>query len=251
MFYFTSLAPSEILARGRLAIEAYRRALLEGKGYARRVPVMIIGQARTGKTSLKRSLKGELFNPNEGSTKGIETDPSYFKVSTDVWRTGQKSEDTESEPTFLLDHQVAQKICESLRKGDRFEDPSTSGAKPSANDSRIVKQIEANSLPTERSGESSSIRIEHSLQDSKAVEKAKPYSLRTEDLSSSRHASNVSEKAQTSSSRTEQSGSDPSLQDSKDHLSVPELPENVAALVQNLLEQSQEFEDEDNIYSII
>ena len=212
---------------------------------------MIIGQARTGKTSLKRSLKGELFNPNEGSTKGIETDPSYFKVSTDVWRTGQKSEDTESEPTFLLDHQVAQKICESLRKGDRFEDPSTSGAKSSVNDSRIVKQIEANSLPTERSGESSSIRIEHSLQDSKAVEKAKPYSLRTEDLSSSRHASNVSEKAQTSSSRTEQSGSDPSLQDSKDHLSVPELPENVAALVQNLLEQSQEFEDEDNIYSII
>ena len=79
MFYFTSLAPSEILARGRIAIDAYRRALLEGKGYARRVPVMIIGQARTGKTSLKRSLKGELFNPNEGSTKGIETDPSYLK----------------------------------------------------------------------------------------------------------------------------------------------------------------------------
>ena len=95
MIYFTSLAPSEILARGRLAIEAYRKALLEGEGYARRVPVMIIGQARTGKTSLKRSLKGELFNRNEGSTEGIETDPSYFKVSTDVWRTGQKREDAE------------------------------------------------------------------------------------------------------------------------------------------------------------
>ena len=256
MFYFTSLAPSEILARGRLAIEAYRRALLEGKGYARRVAVMIIGQARTGKTSLKRSLKGELFNPNEGSTKGIETDPSYFKVSTDVWRTGQKSEDTESEPTFLLDHQVARKICESLRNGDRLGDASTSGAKPSVNDSKVVKQIEANLLPTERSEETSSSTIEHSLQDSKVVEKTKPYSLRTEDLSSSRtelslHGSNVSEKAQTSLSRTEQSGSDPSLQDSKDHLSVPELPENVAVLVQNLLEHSQEFEDEDNIYSII
>ena len=256
VFYFTSLAPSEILARGRLAIEAYRRALLEGKGYARRVPVMIIGQARTGKTSLKRSLKGELFNPNEGSTKGIETDPSYFKVSTDVWRTGQKSEDTESEPTSLLDHQVARKICESLRKGDRLGDASTSGAKPSVNDSKVVKQIEANLLPIERSEETSSSTIEHSLQDSKVVEKAKPYSLRAEDLSSSRtelslHGSNVSEKAQTSLSRTEQSGSDPSLQDSKDHLSVPELPENVAALVQNLLEHTQEFEDEDNVYSII
>ena len=256
MFYFTSLVPSEILARGRLAIEAYRRALLEGKGYARRVPVMIIGQARTGKTSLKRSLKGELFNPNEGSTEGIETDPSYFKVSTDVWRTGKNGEETESEPTFSFEHQAAQNIVESLKKGDRLGDPSTSGAKPSVNDSKVVEQIEANSLPTERSEETSSSRIEPLLQDSKVVEKAKPYSLGTEDLSSSRtelslHASNVSEKAQTSSSRAEQSGSDPSLQDSKDHLSVPELPENVAALVQNLLEQSQEFEDEDNIYSII
>ena len=255
MFYFTSLAPSEILARGRIATEAYRRALLEGKGYARRVPVMIIGQARTGKTSLKRSLKGELFNPDEGSTEGIETDPSYFKVTTDVWRTGQKSEDTESETTFLLDHQVAQKIVESLRKGDRSGDPSTSGVKPSINDSKVVEQTEANSLPTDRSEEISSSGVEPSLQDSKVVEKAKPYSLRT-DLRSSRtelslHASNVPEKAQTSSSRTEQSGSVPSLQDSKDHLSVPELPENVAALVQNLLEQSKEFEDEDNIYSII
>ena len=255
VFYFTSLAPSEILARGRIATEAYRRALLEGKGYARRVPVMIIGQARTGKTSLKRSLKGELFNPDEGSTEGIETDPSYFKVTTDVWRTGQKSEDTESEPTFLLDHQVAQKIVESLRKGDRSGDPSTSGVKPSINDSKVVEQIEANSLPTDRSEETSSSGVEPSLQDSKVVEKAKPYSLRT-DLRSSRtelslHASNVPEKAQTSSSRTEQSGSDPSLQDSKGHLSLPELPENVAALVQNLLERSQEFEDEDNIYSII
>ena len=240
MIYFILLAPSEILARGRLAIEAYRRALLEGEGYARRVPVMIIGQERTGKTSLKRSLKGELFNRNEGSTEGIETDPSYFKVSTDVWKTGQKSEDAESEPTFLLDHQVAQKIFESLREGDRL----------------VVEQMEANSLPTERSGESSSSSIESSLQDSKVVEKVKPYSLRTGDLSSSRtelslHFSNVSEKAQTSSSVTEQSGSDPSFQDSKEHLSVPELPENIAALVQNLLEHSQEFEDEDNIHSII
>ena len=144
VFYFTLLVPSEILARGRLAIEAYRRALLEGKGYARRVPVMIIGQARTGKTSLKRSLKGELFNPNEGSTEGIETDPSYFKVSTDVWRTGKNGEEIESEPTFSFEHQAAQNIVESLRKGDRLGDPSTSGAKPSINDSKVVEQIEAN-----------------------------------------------------------------------------------------------------------
>ena len=244
MIYFTLLAPPEILARGRLAIEAYRRALLEGKGYARRVPVMIIGQARTGKTSLKRSLKGEPFNANEASTDGIETDPSYFKVSTDVWRTGQRSEDTKSEPTFLLDHQVAQKVFESLREGDRLGDPSTNWSKPSVNDSKVVEQMEANSLPTERSGESSSSRIEPSLQDSKVVGKAKPRSLSTEDLSSSRTEVSLQ-------GETQQSGSDQSFQDSKDHLSVPELPEDIAALLRNLLEHNQELEDEDNIYSII
>ena len=72
---------------------------------------MIVGQARTGKTSLKKSLTGKLLNPNEGSTEGIETDPCYFKVTTDVWRTGGNSEDTETEPEFLLDRQVAQNIA--------------------------------------------------------------------------------------------------------------------------------------------
>lgn len=117
LFYFEPSVPPEIIARGSQATEAYNRALLEGRGYARRVPVMIIGQERTGKTILKRSLKGQLFNPNERSTKGIEADPSYFRVSTDVWRTGKKSEDTEPEPTFSFEHQVAQLIVESLKKG--------------------------------------------------------------------------------------------------------------------------------------
>lgn len=81
---------------------------------------MIIGQARTGKTSLKKSLKGELFNPNEESTEGIETDPSYFKVTTDVWRTSSNSEDTETEPAFLLDRQVAQNIAKGLKEEERL-----------------------------------------------------------------------------------------------------------------------------------
>ena len=51
---------------------------------------MLIGQDRTGKTSLKKSLKGELFNAKERCTEGIETDPSHFKVSTEIWKTGHK-----------------------------------------------------------------------------------------------------------------------------------------------------------------
>ena len=106
-----------------------RQPLKEGYGCARRVPIMIIGQARTGKTSLKKSLKGKSFNPNEGSTEGIETDPSYFKVTTDVWRTGSNSEDTETEPEFLLDRQVAQNIAKGLKEEERLGDPSTSKTK--------------------------------------------------------------------------------------------------------------------------
>ena len=202
---------------------------------------MIIGQARTGKTSLKKSLKGELFNPNEGSTEGIETDPSYFKVTTDVWRTGSNSEDSETEPEFLLDRQVAQNIAKGLKEEERLGDPSKSKTKPSLKDVKKVERSEANSPPTERSVESGSNRIEPSLQDSKEVENAKVPPLPTE-------VSVAPEEPKISSSVTEQSESDPSPQDSKDHQKVPD---NVAALVQELLKDYKEFMKGDDMYSVI
>ena len=154
LFYFEPSVPPEIIARGSQATEAYNSALLEGRGYAKRVPLMIIGQERTGKTSLKKSLKGELFDPNEGSTEGIETDPSYFKVSTEVWRTGKKSEDTEPEPTFSFEHQAAQLIVESLKKGvSNSPNASNNGAEPSEMMENIMTEL--------------------SPQDSKLVEEAK------------------------------------------------------------------------------
>ncbi len=42
---------------------------------------MLIGQERSGKTSLKKSLKGQVFNPDEDSTDGIAVDPSHFSVN--------------------------------------------------------------------------------------------------------------------------------------------------------------------------
>ena len=207
---------------------------------------MIIGQARTGTTSLKKSLKGELFDPYEGSTEGIETDPSYFKVTTDVWRTGQKrtgsnSEDTQTEPEFLLDCQLAQNIFNGLKEKERLEDPNTSATKPSVKDFKEVEPSEANSQPTERSEESSSNSFEPSLEDSKAVENAKAPSLRTE-------VSVEPEELKTSSSVKEQIESDPSTQDSKDHQKVPET---VAALVQELFKDNKTFMEEDDMYSVI
>ena len=110
----------EIVARGPKALEAYHRAIEEGKASVKRVPIMFIGQGQSGKTSLKRSLKGEEFNPEESSTIGIETDPSYCKVSTEVWKMGEATHERDSsmEPISFEKH-TAQYIVNSLEKNER------------------------------------------------------------------------------------------------------------------------------------
>ena len=173
---------------------------------------MIIGQERTGKTSLKKSLKGELFNPNEGSTEGIQTDPSYFKVSTDVWRTGKNNKETELEPTFSFEHQAAQLIVESLMKKEtntsKAEDYSRSPSNSGMDSSKVME----------------SVMTDQSPQDFKPDEK---------DKADSEPRTKVME---------------PSLQNSQDHLRVPKLPEEIVTLVQRLLKMNS---DEDDIYSVI
>ena len=61
-----------------MAIRALNKALAEGKTQNKRVPIMLIRQDRSGKTSLKTSLTGQKFNPLEDSTVGIDADPSHF-----------------------------------------------------------------------------------------------------------------------------------------------------------------------------
>ena len=110
----------EIVARGPKALKAYHRAIEEGKTSVKRVPIMFIGQGQSGKTSLKRSLIGEEFNPEESSTIGIETDPSYCKVSTEVWKMGEATHERDSsmEPISFEKH-TAQYIVNSLEKNER------------------------------------------------------------------------------------------------------------------------------------
>lgn len=45
--------------------------------------VLLVGQDRAGKTSLKKSLLGLPFNPKEQSTEGIEVDPSVCEIEVD------------------------------------------------------------------------------------------------------------------------------------------------------------------------
>lgn len=58
---------------------------------------MLIGQGQSGKTSLKRSLKGERFDPEEKRTEMMEMDPSYCKVSREDWKLGEKTEEANSD----------------------------------------------------------------------------------------------------------------------------------------------------------
>ena len=103
--------------RGSPALEAYNKALAEGKTYDNRVPVMLIGQDRSGKTSLKKSLRGEPFNPQEASTVGIDVDPSHFRVSTEIWKAGEKDQEIISETATSYEYHAARVTVENLKQG--------------------------------------------------------------------------------------------------------------------------------------
>ena len=77
---------------------------------------MLIGQDRAGKTSLKKSLKGICFDPEEDSTVGIEVDPSLFKVTTETWRTGTTENDQNAEEANSFDYHTAMWIVNNLKE---------------------------------------------------------------------------------------------------------------------------------------
>ena len=176
---------------------------MEGKTCVRRLPVMLVGQERTGKTSLKKSLKGEAFKVNEGSTDGIEVDPSYFKVSAEIWKTGEKTEETESESEISIEcRATAQLICKSLKE-------------------------EKNSLNV-----SEPLITEHDIAYGPDSEEQSPST--TESLGADNKKPEVYNP----------------IEEKYSHLFVPELPEDIATLVEKMLEEDERKEDEE-IHSIL
>ncbi|XP_078360035.1 uncharacterized protein LOC144644434 isoform X1 [Oculina patagonica] len=111
-----SMVPLEIIARGPSARKAYQKALEDGKTQVRRIPVMLVGQERSGKTSLKKSLKGDRFDPQEGSTVGIDVDPSHFQVSTEIWRSGESHQGENPDHAISYEHHAAKFICDNLKE---------------------------------------------------------------------------------------------------------------------------------------
>jgi len=68
--------PVEIVKQRNSAILAWFNA---NKGYFKEVKVLLIGDAKTGKTSLLRRLKEDNYNPDEEQTDGIIIEPFSFK----------------------------------------------------------------------------------------------------------------------------------------------------------------------------
>ena len=119
-FPFVAVPPA-IRARGPLALATYLNALADGQACVKRVPLMIVGQDRSGKTSVKKSLKGICFNPDEDSTLGIEIDRYHFKVTTEVWKTGEKDEDSNTDTTVIsFEHNAARWVADKLTTHEKI-----------------------------------------------------------------------------------------------------------------------------------
>ena len=108
-----SLAPLEIEAHGEKAQLAYQSALKHGTVNVYRGRVLLIGQDRAGKTSLKKSLIGLSFNSKEKSTDGIEVDPSKFQLDVDEVRNWQPI-DERKQGLLGCSKDVAQVVAERM-----------------------------------------------------------------------------------------------------------------------------------------
>ena len=175
---------------------------------------MLIGQERTGKTSLKKSLKGEHFNEKEESTVGIDTDSLYFKVSTEIWNSGKVKGEEKFEPEVQFEHIAAAKVTsEFLRQ-------------QGANITRFWPKLHSRLASNSESGLES---------DSKS-----------DSESGSESTLEPLEESSTSSSRNK------STKPSKNIESLHrKLPEEVARLVEKMLQEKEKANHEDSIYSVL
>ncbi|XP_070562813.1 uncharacterized protein [Ptychodera flava] len=86
-----------VLSRDTELKTYYSNAQQCGKLPFNRTKVMILGDARVGKTSLRRLLTGEKFHPDEPSTEGIETKMYESKDVDDTWQEYTSREDDDFE----------------------------------------------------------------------------------------------------------------------------------------------------------
>ena len=77
--------------------------------------ILLIGQDRAGKTSLKKSLLGLPFDPKEQSTEGIEVQASTCQIEVEQvknWRSTHENKPGLLEYSEDISRIVAKKLCD-------------------------------------------------------------------------------------------------------------------------------------------
>ena len=178
---------------------------------------MVIGQDRSGKTSLKNSLLGKPFNPDEDSTVGIDVDPSHFKVSTQIWKAGENAENAQATDVvegMSFDHHAARLVAEHLKE-----------------EKKNVLEVESMKIVESGSSDVSSLS-------NTALLSSPSSDTSNESIDHRKHFPNAS--------------SDPTLRREEHRaLASPEIPDEVATLIKKLLQEVEKMPDEEDIYSVL
>ena len=218
---------------------------------------MLIGQDRTGKTSLKKSLQGVRFNPQEESTIGIDKDPSHFQVTTEIWKAGEKDEVRTSDVAISYEHHAAKLIASSLveekqTSNEEGQEPILSESPPltssySSDKGLPISSMECSSLLTydcasKESSKEEEVAVEHVRLEGLSTASVDPSALRQE------VASPFSETSSTNARDSETSGV--SGDTTASLIDEAEVPHDIATLVEKLLHEGTKEDDED-IYSVL
>ena len=217
--------------RGHLALEAYNIALAEGKTFDNRVPFMLIGQDRSGKTSLKKSLRGELFKPNEKSTVGIDVDPSLFELSTEIWTMPEKDQEPISGSSNSYEHHVARATVEHMTQTRRV----------SASEEKTPEATPSENVPAVETVSSSTSISTHDPAEVGTVSFSSPKST-IQEIQENRSdgTSNVPNELQMMSNESVQTSRHAENEDT-----TPLIPNDVQAAMIKFLENNSKVEDEE------
>ncbi|XP_044166042.1 uncharacterized protein LOC114951667 isoform X6 [Acropora millepora] len=135
-----SSVPAEIRGRGPEAERAFQKAMKSGKVKVYRARIMLLGQDRAGKTSLKKSLLGLPFDPKEESTVGVEVDRSKCELEVDEVQNWMPSERKKREMSEF-EEELARLIVMDLR-GTKANDSDSTATDPNAEEVKITDEVE-------------------------------------------------------------------------------------------------------------
>ena len=97
---------------------------------------MFLGQDRAGKTSLKKSLLGLPFDPNQESTVGVEVDPSKCEVDVDHVKNWMPSEQKKREMSEF-EEELARFIARDLTEPEADHNDSTTTTNPNGEEVKV------------------------------------------------------------------------------------------------------------------